>query len=243
MPNIRVDSPRTIADGMELKFRSPVDCSQVTGLIVYYPSQGSIETSKEFLFADAHGNNVGHIDHLFAENVVVKVILDVVNSMAYVQNADTNAYIERTFIKTVNGVAPDKNGNVNVATAPGDSQGASSLRVTLTTLGYDESSECFVCEVDKTAEEITAALESGMCVTAVYTLTTGDGVTFPIDIPYTTYMDDSEDPIIIFSKSVTLAADTLFVSVLYIPLMGAAMVYVTENTGAANLTRAEEVSF
>lgn len=90
--NVRVNLNTPITDGTEVVFRSPVDCSQVTGLIVYSPGG-----SQEFAFADAHGNNVGDIDHLFAENVVVKVILDTVHSMAFVQNADTNAYIERTF--------------------------------------------------------------------------------------------------------------------------------------------------
>ena len=90
--NIRVDSIKPIIDGMDLIFRTPVDCSQVTGLIVYYNGE-----SKEFAFADAHGNNVGDIDHLFAENVVVKVILDVTTGMAFVQNADTNAYLEGRF--------------------------------------------------------------------------------------------------------------------------------------------------
>ena len=107
--NIRVNLATPISDGTEVVFRSPVDCSQVTGLVVYYNGG-----SKEFAFADAHGNNVGDIDHLFAENVVVKVILDVTHAMAFVQNADTNAYIERTFIKSVNGVSPDENGNVEV---------------------------------------------------------------------------------------------------------------------------------
>ena len=92
--NIRVDLNTPINDGMELVFRSPVDCSQVTGLKVYSKNDGS---SKEFAFADAHGNNVGDIDHLFAENVVVKVILDVSTSKAFVQNADTNAYLEGRF--------------------------------------------------------------------------------------------------------------------------------------------------
>lgn len=107
--NIRVNLNTPITDGTEVVFRSPVDCSQVTGLVVYYDGG-----SKVFAFADAHGNNVGDIDHLFAENVVVKVILDVTHAMAFVQNADTNAYIERTFVKTVNGAKPDENGNVNV---------------------------------------------------------------------------------------------------------------------------------
>lgn len=117
--NIIVDFNYPIQDGTEVKFRSPVDCSQVTGLIVYYPGTDGSTTSQEFILADAHGNNVGIIDHLFAENVVVKVILDVTTGMAFVQNADTNAYIERTFIKSVNGVTPDENGNVEVAGGSG----------------------------------------------------------------------------------------------------------------------------
>lgn len=100
--NIRVDLNTPIFDGAEVVFRSPVDCSQITGLILYYPDNGNT-VSKEFAFADAHGNNVGDIDHLFAENVVVKVILDVTTSMAFVQNADTNAYLESRF----DGVTPD----------------------------------------------------------------------------------------------------------------------------------------
>ena len=114
MANIRVDVGTTIRDGTAVAFRSPVDCSQITGLIVYYPGEDGNETSKEFAFADAHGNNVGDIDHLFAENVVVKVILDVTSGMAFVQNADTNAYIEKTFVKSVNGDTPDENGNVDI---------------------------------------------------------------------------------------------------------------------------------
>lgn len=112
--NIRVDLNTTIKDGTEVVFRSPVDCSAVTGLKVYYMGSDGNTASQEFVLADAHGNNVGDIDHLFAENVVVKVILDVTTGMAFVQNADTNAYIERTFIKTINGVTPDKKGNVVV---------------------------------------------------------------------------------------------------------------------------------
>lgn len=94
MPNIRVDFGYTVHDGTEIIFRSPVDCSQITGLIVYYPGVDGNTVSKEFVLADAHGNNVGDIDHLFAEDVVVKVILDVTKGMAFVQNADTNAYLE-----------------------------------------------------------------------------------------------------------------------------------------------------
>ena len=95
--NIIVDLNYTIKDGTEATFRSPVDCSQVTGLKVYYIGDDGNTASQEFVFADAHGNNVGDIDHLFAENVAVKVILDVTTGMAFVQNADTNAYLEGRF--------------------------------------------------------------------------------------------------------------------------------------------------
>ena len=138
MANIRVDVNYTIKDGSEIVFRSPVDCSAITGLVVYYAAENGATVSQEFALSDAHGHNVGDIDHLFAENVVVKVILDVTTGMAYVQNADTNAYIERTFIKTVNGVAPDSNGNVTV-NASGGNSGASGLSIfyTKNELDYD----------------------------------------------------------------------------------------------------------
>lgn len=111
--NIRVDLTTPIKDGTEVVFRSPVDCSQITGLIVYVTENGNT-TSQEFALADAHGNNVGDIDHLFAENVVVKVILDVAHSMAFVQNADTNAYLEGRFADIIDKLCPSfkKTGNV-----------------------------------------------------------------------------------------------------------------------------------
>lgn len=92
MPNIRIDLGATVLDGQALTFRSPASCSQVTGLIVYYP-EGDETNTQTFQFADAHGNNVGSAD-LFAEDVLVKVILDTELGRAYVQNADTNAYLE-----------------------------------------------------------------------------------------------------------------------------------------------------
>lgn len=97
MANIKVALDYTILDGQPLTFRSPADCSKVTGLVVYYP-EGGTNKSKTFQFADAHGNNVGSID-LFAANVLVKVILDTEANRAYVQNADTNAYLEGELAK------------------------------------------------------------------------------------------------------------------------------------------------
>ena len=112
--NIRVDLDTTIMDGMGVVFRSPVDCSQITGLIVYYQENGNT-SSKEFVFSDAHGYNVGDIDHLFAENAVVKVILDVTTGMAFVQNADTNAYLEDRFEDIENMISAGGGGSVKSA--------------------------------------------------------------------------------------------------------------------------------
>ena len=95
MANIRIDLSSPIIEGQSLTFRSPADCSQVTGLIVYYPENDST-VSKTFRFADAHGNNIGDLD-LFASDSLVKIILDIQSSLAFVQNADTNAYLETRF--------------------------------------------------------------------------------------------------------------------------------------------------
>ena len=96
MAYIRVDQPLPVFDGQAVTFKSPADCSAINGLRVYYPGADGKETSATFALADAHGNNVGSID-LFAANVLVKVILDTESNMAFVQNADTNAYLEGRF--------------------------------------------------------------------------------------------------------------------------------------------------
>ena len=99
MPNIRVDLDTPVLNGQAVTFKSPADCSDITGLIIYYP-EGDTTTSKTFKFVDAHGVDVGSgTFSLFAADALVKVILDTDEGKAYVQNADTNAYIEKTFVK------------------------------------------------------------------------------------------------------------------------------------------------
>lgn len=107
MSNIIVDYNAPIQNGTEVVFRSPEDCSLITGLKVNY-SGGS----QEFMLADAHGNNVGDIDHLFAKDVVVKVILDVDNGMAFVQNPDTNSYLEYRFGMLADSIVGEATGSV-----------------------------------------------------------------------------------------------------------------------------------
>ena len=92
MPNIRVDASYTIVDGSEVVFLAPCNCNEVSGLKVYHPGG-----SKVFTFKDAHGTALTGIGSLFAAGVLVKAILDVTNGYAYLQNADTNAYLEEKF--------------------------------------------------------------------------------------------------------------------------------------------------
>ncbi len=103
MSKIRIDLEAALINGQPLTFQSPADCSQITGLIVYYPD-GNGTTSKDFVFVDAHGVDVGSgTISLFAENVLVKVVLDTDQGKAYVQNADTNAYLEGRFLADADG--------------------------------------------------------------------------------------------------------------------------------------------
>ena len=98
MANIRVDVSESIYDGFTVTFKTPCACTAVTGIKVYYPTivDGAISTqSKVFTFRDAHGNNLTSVGNLFLQDAYVKVTLDVTGGYAYIQNADTNGYIER----------------------------------------------------------------------------------------------------------------------------------------------------
>ena len=90
--NVRVDLSTPIYDGMEVVFKAPCNAANVTGLKLCYQ-----EEVHYFSFADANANDVGDLDNLFAEGAVVKVIIDTDTNKAFIQNADTNAYLENRF--------------------------------------------------------------------------------------------------------------------------------------------------
>lgn len=96
MANVRIDLSYPIVDGQPLTFRAPCDCTSVTGIKVYYPN-GETTESKEFTLKDAHCNDLAEIGDLFASGAYVKVIVDTTNNAAYIQNADTNKYLEGMF--------------------------------------------------------------------------------------------------------------------------------------------------
>lgn len=101
MANIKVELNHEIIDGQPITFVAPCDCTAVTGLKVYYPGG-----SKVFTFKDAHGNALTGVGNLFSQGAYVKAILDVINGNAYLQNADTNKYLETALA----GKAPKDNG-------------------------------------------------------------------------------------------------------------------------------------
>ena len=100
MAYIKAKINNPITDGSEIKFRSPLEYSKINGLTVCYTNAEGVETSKDFTFVDAHRNDVTQLSDLFVQNAIVSVILDCTNNLAFIQNADTNAYLEKKFENT-----------------------------------------------------------------------------------------------------------------------------------------------
>lgn len=97
MANLIATSKTPVFDGMPFTFRAACDCTEINGLTVNYPGvseSASTDASMTFVFKDAHGNDLAGIGNLFAAGAYVRVILDTANRYAYIQNADTNAYLE-----------------------------------------------------------------------------------------------------------------------------------------------------
>ena len=90
MAKIKVVLEHPLYNGMVITIGAPCECSAVTGLTVY--SDG---VSKSFAFRDAHGNDLTGLGNLFSEGAYIRAVLDTENGYAYIQNADTNGYIER----------------------------------------------------------------------------------------------------------------------------------------------------
>ena len=159
--NVRVDLKETIRDGMEVVFKAPCDYAEVTGLVVYYPVSGVIQ-SRTFAFADAHANDLATLDVLFAKDAVVKVILDLSTNMAFVQNADTNAYLEgrlarleanSAYYSTLSGAIAD----INNSTKDNATKDAATIKVAVgkadngatTVTLLDDVTESVLIEVNK----------------------------------------------------------------------------------------------
>ena len=97
MANIRIDLNHAPLAGETITFKAPCDAKDIAGLIIYYPSENGVTTSREFTLNDANGGDIGAVDNIFAAGAIVKVILDIDVNNAYVQNPDTNTYLEGRF--------------------------------------------------------------------------------------------------------------------------------------------------
>lgn len=92
MANIKIELDYELIDGQPVTFAAPCNCTAVTGLKVYHSGGSNV-----FTFKDAHGNALTGLGNLFSKGAYVKAILDVNSGSAYLQNADTNAYLEGRF--------------------------------------------------------------------------------------------------------------------------------------------------
>lgn len=84
MAYITINTKTAAYDGMPLTFVAPCDCTAAEGLTV---------NSKNYVFKDAHGNTLTGIGNVFSAGAYVKVILDVTNACAFIQNGDNNSYL------------------------------------------------------------------------------------------------------------------------------------------------------
>lgn len=100
MAQIKIELSAPPVDGMDIKFQAPCDCSAVTGMVLHYPAEDGNTETMELTFRDAHGNNLAGIGNLFSQGAYVKVIVDVKNGFAYLQNADNNAYLNSAILGT-----------------------------------------------------------------------------------------------------------------------------------------------
>ena len=94
MAQIKIEWPAPPADGAEVKFKAPCDCTAVTGILLSFPAADGSEGAQAFTFRDSHGNDLTGLGNLFSAGAYIKVILDTGRGHAYLQNAATNTYLE-----------------------------------------------------------------------------------------------------------------------------------------------------
>lgn len=81
---INLSTPEAgITDGMELSFRAPCNCSDVTGVKL---------DNVEYALVDASGESLSGCSGYFVQNAVLTVIIDTVNKKATLLNPRVNTY-------------------------------------------------------------------------------------------------------------------------------------------------------
>lgn len=87
--------------GKQLSFRAPCGSSSTECLVI---------NGAEYTIVDAAHNNLAGIEGIWNADSIVSVILDTSRMEAYIQNADTNAYLECKFAAKVPAPAKSKVG-------------------------------------------------------------------------------------------------------------------------------------
>ena len=96
MANIKVQLQTAIYDGMPVTFKAPCDCAD-TGLIeVTHLTESGMATTT-FVLMDTDGVELLGWNNLFIKGTYVRVVLDTRRRFAYIQNANSNSYLERKF--------------------------------------------------------------------------------------------------------------------------------------------------
>lgn len=96
MANLKITINSVLMDGHEVTFKAPCDCTAFENLDVHYV-ENQTQKNKLFALKDAHGNSLKGIGNLFTQGAYVHVILNTVDGVAYLQNSDTNGYLEKKF--------------------------------------------------------------------------------------------------------------------------------------------------
>lgn len=84
--NLTVDN---VVSGKQISFVAPCSTEDTDGLII---------NGVDYIICDAKNNNLAGVAHIWEEGAIVSIIVNVETGMAYIQNADTNAYLENTAI-------------------------------------------------------------------------------------------------------------------------------------------------
>ena len=101
MGKVRIIIDGPLMDGHKVTFKAPCNCTQVDALDVRYIKDGT-QSSKLFTMKDTHGSDLTDLGNLFTKGAYVHVILDTQNGFAYLQNADTNSYLEERLAAAMN---------------------------------------------------------------------------------------------------------------------------------------------
>ena len=96
MANLKITVEGALMDGHQVTFKAPCACTAIDKLDVRYIESGQ-QKSKLFTMKDTHGNILNGLGNLFDAGAYVHVILDTTTGSAYLQNGDTNGYLENKF--------------------------------------------------------------------------------------------------------------------------------------------------